>query len=119
MPIIGVLGATSALGFAAEMAAFRQGLQASGYREGQNVTIEYRWANNEYDRLPALAADLVGRQVTVISAIGGNSPSLSSEGSDPDDSDRILRGCRSGSTWSRSEPQPTWRKRHRCGGRER
>jgi putative tryptophan/tyrosine transport system substrate-binding protein len=79
MPVIGILGATSAAGFAPEMAAFRQGLQASGYREGQNVTLEQRWANNEYDRLPSLAADLVGRQVTVISAIGGNPVALAAK----------------------------------------
>ena len=78
-PIIGILGATSEVGFAAEMAAFRQGLQASGYREGQNVTLEHRWANNEYDRLPALAADLAARQVTVISAIGGNPVALAAK----------------------------------------
>jgi putative ABC transport system substrate-binding protein len=79
MPVIGILGATSAVGFAAEMAAFRQGLQASGYREGQNITLEQRWANNEYDRLPTLAAELVGRQVTVISAIGGNPVALAAK----------------------------------------
>ena len=79
MPVIGILGATSAVGFAPEMGAFRQGLQALGYREGQNVTLEQRWANNEYDRLPALAADLVGRQVTVISAIGGNPVALAAK----------------------------------------
>lgn len=79
MPVIGILGATPAVGFAAEMAAFRQGLQASGYREGQNVTLEQRWANNEYDRLPALATDLVNRQVTVISAIGGNPVALAAK----------------------------------------
>ena len=79
MPVIGLLGATSAREFAAEVAAFLQGLQASGYREGQNVTIEYRWANNEYNQLPALAADLVRRQVNVIAAIGGNSPTLAAK----------------------------------------
>ena len=79
MPVIGILGATSAAGFAPEMAAFHQGLEASGYREGLNVRLEHRWANNEYGRLPALAADLVGRQVTVISAIGGNPVALAAK----------------------------------------
>jgi putative tryptophan/tyrosine transport system substrate-binding protein len=53
MPVIGLLGSTSAQGFPAPVAAFRQGLQEAGYREGQNVEIEYRWANNQMDRLPA------------------------------------------------------------------
>src|SRR5262245_23133615 len=74
MPVIGLLGASSAREFAAELAAFLQGLQATGYREGQNVRIEYRWADNDYKQLPALAAELVRQRVTVIAAIGGNSP---------------------------------------------
>jgi putative tryptophan/tyrosine transport system substrate-binding protein len=77
--VVGLLGATSAGGFAVELAVFRQGLQESGYSEGKNVTIEYRWADNEYNRLPELATDLVRRHVTVIAAIGGNSPTLAAK----------------------------------------
>ena len=70
MPVIGVLGAPSPGPFAPFVAAFHQGLSETGYVEGQNVAIEYRWAEGRYDRLPALAAHLVSRKVDLIVASG-------------------------------------------------
>jgi len=71
MPVIGFLSGGTPAGYAPYVAAFRQGLQEAGYIEGQNVAIEYRWAEGQNDRLPALAGDLVGRSATVIAAGGG------------------------------------------------
>jgi putative ABC transport system substrate-binding protein len=58
LPVVGFLNSASAQGYASMAAAFKKGLKDAGYAEGQNVTIEYRWADDQYERLPALAADL-------------------------------------------------------------
>jgi putative tryptophan/tyrosine transport system substrate-binding protein len=75
MPVIGHLGLTTRGANPPFLAAFYQGLSETGYVEGQNVAIEYRWAEDHYDRLPALAADLVGRKVDLIVA-GGGTPTI-------------------------------------------
>ena len=68
MPVIGYLNASVADGYADDLRAFRQGFKESGYIESENVVIDYRWGENQPDRLPAMAADLVRRQVNVIAA---------------------------------------------------
>ena len=78
LPVIGFLAGTSPGPSAANVAEFRRGLSESGYLEGQNLAIEYRWAEGRYDRLLALAADLVGRKVDVITT-GGNPPTLAAK----------------------------------------
>ncbi len=70
MPVIGFLGTRASGDDPHLLTAFRQGLKETGYVEGQNVAIEYRFAENQYDRLPTLAAELVRRQVAVIAANG-------------------------------------------------
>jgi putative tryptophan/tyrosine transport system substrate-binding protein len=73
LPVVGFLNSASARGYASMAAAFKQGLKESGYADGQNVAIEYRWADDNNERLPAFAADLASRRVDVIFA---NSPSI-------------------------------------------
>jgi putative ABC transport system substrate-binding protein len=79
LPVVGLLGATSAQGFAAQLAAFRRGLAETGVVEGRDALIEYSWAEDDYERLPALASDLVRRQVAVIATMGGNAASVAAK----------------------------------------
>jgi len=79
MPVIGWLSARSPSEAASVLQAFRQGLGQLGYFEGKNITIEYRWAEGRYDRLPALAAELVSRRVTIIAATGGEPSPLAAK----------------------------------------
>src|SRR6266568_8471713 len=80
MPVIGFLSVASPGTFAVFLTAFHQGLSEAGYIEGQNVAIEYRWAEGRYDRLPGLAAELVGRQVDVILVSAGSLGALAAKG---------------------------------------
>ena len=77
--VIGYLSGVSPDGDTERVRALRQGLKETGFVEGENVTIEYRWAENQFDRLPALAAELVRRQVAVIVATGGTLPALAAK----------------------------------------
>ena len=93
MPVVGFLRSTPATGFAYIVDAFRQGLNDAGFVEGKNVAIEYRWADNQQDRLPGLAADLLRRQVTAI--VGAGVPAAQAGKSrNHDDADRIRHRSR-------------------------
>jgi len=72
MPVIGYLHSASPEPYSPMIAAFRQGLAEAGYVDGQNVTIDYRWAEGQFNRLPALAAELVARQPAILVAGGGS-----------------------------------------------
>jgi putative tryptophan/tyrosine transport system substrate-binding protein len=79
IPSVGFLSSLSAASLTGPVNAFRDGLQSAGYTEGKNVEIEFRWADGHYDRLPALAGDLVTRRVAVIVTVGGDPPAFAAK----------------------------------------
>jgi putative ABC transport system substrate-binding protein len=81
IPIVGFLSSLSAAALVGPITAFRNGLQSVGYTEGKNVEIEFRWADGHYDRLPALAADLVSHQAAIIVTVGGDPPASAAKAS--------------------------------------
>ena len=83
MPVIGFLASGTAEGYAQNVAAFREGLKETGLVEGQSVAIEYRWADGVFDRLPAMATDLVRRQVAAVFASGGVVPAVAAKAATP------------------------------------
>ena len=91
VPVIGFIGTELPEPYADRLRAFRQGLKETGFVEGQNVAVEYRWAQGQYDRLPELAAELVRRQVAVIAATGGEPSPQSAMGGNPNDTHRVHR----------------------------
>jgi putative tryptophan/tyrosine transport system substrate-binding protein len=102
MPVVGLLSSGAPNAFAEVTTAFTRALSDAGYVAGKNATIEFRWAEGQYDRLPALAADLVRRRVAVIVVAGG-------EGCDLDHPNCLHHRRRSGQDRSRRKPQPPGR----------
>jgi putative tryptophan/tyrosine transport system substrate-binding protein len=83
MPVIGYLGSASPTAWAARLQAFRQGLSESGFEEGRNVAIDYRWAEDKFDRLPELANQLVRRNVAVLVMSGSVQAALAAKAASP------------------------------------
>jgi hypothetical protein len=108
MPVVGFLHSSSPGGFPQQIAEFRQSLKDGGFVEGQNIAIEFRWAEDQYQRLPELAAELVGRRV----AAGGNISGRGGQGCNFDSTYRVLGRGRSGRGRAHCKSQPAGRQRH-------
>jgi putative ABC transport system substrate-binding protein len=110
MPVVGFLTSLGRNDRPNLAEAFRQGLSEAGFVEGRNVAIDYRFAENQYDRLPALAADLVARQVAVIAATGGGASISAAKASTT--TNRIHVGWRPRQGGLRCQSQPARRQHH-------
>ena len=112
MPLVGFLNSASADTWGHLAQAFRDGMREVSYVEGRNVAIEYHWAEGQIDRLPALAADLVRRQVAVIVTSGGDISALAAKGATSSNSDCLHPCRRSGQVGARCDPQSARRQYH-------
>src|SRR5215831_1784307 len=113
MPVVGILAVASPEANAIRLRAFREGLSAAGYVEGQNVNIEYRWAEADTGRLPELAARFRRGASGRTCNCRRHVCRTGSEGGDGDCSNRIRNGGRPGADWARREPEPAGRQRDR------
>ena len=113
MPVVGYIGGQSPDLWAGRLRAFHQGLSQTGYIEGRNVAIEYRWAEGQYDRLPAFAAELVRRQVTVIAAPAVTPAVVAAKAATTSIPIVFLTAARPGQRWTCRQPKPTGRQRYR------
>jgi putative ABC transport system substrate-binding protein len=113
MPVIGYLSAAGESAQRPRSAAFRQGLGEQGFVEGRNVEILYLYADTRYDRLPALAAELVRRRVDVIAAVGSPASPLAAKGATPTIPTVFVLGTDPVDCWARRKPQSAGRQRHR------
>jgi hypothetical protein len=117
LPVIGYLSGATFEAMYDWLTAFKQSLAETGFTEGRDVAIEYRWADGHNDRLPELAADLAGRGLAVI-AVGASTPGALA-GGDSDNPDRFWYRYRPGQNRSRRKPRASWRQCHRCDGGQR
>jgi len=113
MPVVGVINGGTADTFAREVSAFRKGLNETGYAEGQNVTVEYHWLEGQFDRVPALVADLVRRQVAVIATPRIHAGCARGQSCNNNDPDRLRCPRRPGPAWSCRQSRPARRQRDR------
>lgn len=113
LPTIGFLSSGAERAFAPNVAGFVRGLQEIGYSAGQNVAVTYRWADGQYDRLPAMAAELAQLQVAVLVASGGTAVARAAKAATGDHTDRFRHRRRSGCQRYRRQPEPARRKHHR------
>jgi putative tryptophan/tyrosine transport system substrate-binding protein len=128
LPMVGFLNNGSAEAFAPHVAAFAQGLSEAGYVDGQNIIIDYRWAEGDNSRLPTLVADLVSRPAVLIAATGGVASALAAKAGTTTTPIVFAMGADpSGSVWSpisavraaispasATSPTPSWKNRSRC-----